>query len=54
MGYEEVVIDCPKCGGKKTLTIERWFESREAMDDFGIYSWQQECCECGYEDSHYE
>lgn len=54
MEEETVIIDCPKCKGKNTLTIRRWFFSREAMDDLGMYSWQEKCSQCGYEDSHWE
>jgi hypothetical protein len=53
MKYEEDFCDCPKCGAKDGLFIERWFESREAMDKLGMYDWEERCPVCGYEDSYY-
>ena len=54
MQDEKEVIDCPYCGGHMSLVINRWFVDREAMDRFGFYDWEEECCNCGHKDSHYE
>ena len=54
MEHERCIIDCPYCSSKKTLVIDRWFLSREAMDKLGMYSWEESCSECGHEDCHYE
>ena len=54
MYYERDFCDCPECGSKDALVIDRWFESRHAMDKLGMYDWEERCPLCGYEDSHYE
>ena len=46
---EKVIIDCPKCKGKKTLHITRRFLDEEALK-LGLYSWSEKCSQCDYED----
>ena len=50
---ETSFVDCPECDGKETLTIRRWFNSREEMEA-GFYSWDEKCSKCGYDKESYE